>query len=129
MSAMADLLMMPGVQEIITRRLPLERRKELLTWLAQEALNLPPEAVATLRTDWSHPSLTGPALEEAWGRFLERQVLADAVDAGIADWDWRCNSCAHLLGKACLCTCCPSASGQAHQDAEDALEILAGGVS
>ena len=128
MSATATVSTMPWTRFLTAERLPLKRRKELLAWLGESVLGLPPELVTLAVTAWAHDSITGPALDEAWGRYLERQALADAVDNGIADWDWRCNSCAHLLGKACPCSCCPSASEQAHADAEAALDVLAGGT-
>jgi hypothetical protein len=124
----AELLALPGIRLLPVQRLSLERRKKLLSWLAKNLPALPAEAVTVMRDTWSHDSLSGPHLDEAWCRYLERLALADAVDAGIADWDWRCNSCAHLLGRKCSCLCCPSASGQAHQDAGDALEYLAAGA-
>ena len=129
MTATAELLTLPGIRLLPVQRLSLERRKALLAWLAENLLDLPPEAVTVLRDSFSHDSLSGPALDEAFGRYLERQALADAVDAGIADWDWACGSCGHPLGRSCPCSCCPSASAQAHQDAADALEYLAAGNS
>jgi hypothetical protein len=129
LTATAELLALPGIRLLPIQRLSLERRKDLLAWLAENLLDLPPEAVTVMRDSWSHDSLSGPALDEAWGRYLERQTLADALEVGIpADWDWRCSSCGHRLGQECHCLCCPSASTQAHQDAAEALEHLAAGA-
>ncbi len=79
-------LQMPGVRELVVPRLPAERRRELLEWLARSALDLPPEAVAELRESWSDCRLYGPDLDEAWHRYLECLAVAEGKLDGLVDW-------------------------------------------
>jgi hypothetical protein len=127
-TATAEVRTMPWTRLLTTERLPLARRKELLTWLAQEALRFPPEAVTLMASAWAHDSVSGPQLDERWNEFKARLAIADAADQGLLDWDWACGSCGHPLARECFCNCCPSASDQAHADADVALEHLAAGT-
>jgi len=126
-SAMTAVIPMPGVRLVTARRMPLERREQLLAWLAEHALDLPAEVVTLGYHAWSHDDLHGPALDAAWLAYVRCRALADAADAGVLDCDTACGDCGHRLASECGCSCCPAPGEIEHQDAADALNLLARG--
>jgi hypothetical protein len=119
-TATAEILPLPGIRLVTAARLPVERREFLLRWLAERSLDLPPEVVALSVDAWSHDSICGPALELAWRDFEDKTALADAADRGCFDWrqldpELSCGGRTEVAREV------------AHQDAEDALHLLARG--
>lgn len=129
MSVMADVRPMPWTRLLTAQRLPLQRRKELLKWLASLTPRaLPDEAIPLLLSAWSHDSLIGPELDRAWGEVQRRVALADSVRLGLPGCEWACADCGHRLHQGCPCGCCPSAVDLSKQDADDAIHYLAAGA-
>lgn len=122
MTATADLIALPGIKLIPVRRLPLEKRRQRLRELALRACEMDPEDVTNLLSAYAHDSLTGPALRAAWLDYRARLDIAEGVAEGRLDW--------RVVNDEL--TCCERTAAAieiAHQDAEEALDVLAGGRS
>ena len=121
MSATADLIAMPGVKVITVRRLPLEERRARLRELALAACDMDAEDVTVLLSAWAHDSITGPALKSAWLEYRARLEVAEGVAHGQLDW--------RAIDDELTCRERTAAAVEiAYQDAEDALDVLAGGA-
>jgi len=121
-AATADLLVMPGVRMLTARRLPLERRRELLRELARAHLDMEPENVELQLAAWAHESLTGPALKAAWLEYRYRLELAADAAEGRLHWS--------LIDPEMRCGERQQAAVEiAADDAEEALNVLAGGTA
>jgi hypothetical protein len=120
MTAIAEVLPMPGVRQIVIRRLPLERRKELLRQLALDYRDLEPEVVELQLTALAHDSHTGPEMKAAWLDYRHRVYLSEGISEGVIDWRDICEdlTCGERTA---------AAREIAHGDAEEALHHLAAG--
>ncbi len=112
----ATVLELHGRRAVEVDRLPVERRKDLLRWLARHTLEVPPEAAEALLSAWCRDRAD---LEDRWLDFCERLALADAADQGVLDW--------RQVSDDLTCTeRTETAREIARQDADAALAVLIG---
>lgn len=120
MTAVAEVRALPGVRLIAVRRLPLEKRRERLRNLALAACDMNAEDVTVLPSAWAHDSLSGPALQASWLEYRYRLQIESDVAEGRLDY--------RVINDELVCQERTAAAVEiAHEDSEQALDVLAGG--
>jgi hypothetical protein len=119
-TADSNLLQWPGRREVSVDRLPVERRRRLLQWLAETVLenreHFPAEAEDALVSAWCRHS---PDLEDRWLDYRERFRILTEAKRGVLDW--------RVVNDRLTCAERTEAAREiAHQDADDALAALIG---
>lgn len=111
-----NVISFAGTRSVEVDRLPIERRRFLLTWLARHLMEVPGELVdfCVLALARHHPDL-----DYRFTDFCERLALADAADQGVLDW--------RQVDDTLTCSeRTETAREIARQDADAALAILIG---
>ena len=118
-----NVIPIDGPRTVKVDRRPVDERRELLKWLAEDWSKLPAAAREDLLAMYSRPQ---PDLAPRWDKYRIVAAHLETVENNIIDWDWRCGDCGHPFARCCECACCPSAYQQAQDDADEALAVLVG---
>ena len=111
-----NVISFAGTRSVEVDRLPIERRRFLLTWLARHLMEVPGELVDFCVTALARHH---PDLDYRFTDFCERLALADAADQGVLDW--------RTIDDTLTCSERTEAAQEiARQDADAALAILIG---
>ena len=112
----ATILSLNGTRTIEVDRLPAERRRVLLTWLARHTMEVPGELVDFCVTALARHQ---PDLDYKFTDFAERLALADSADLGVLDY--------RTVDDSLTCVERTETAGEiARQDADEALAVLIG---